>query len=275
MTSVHLEPLVCFNSIFKVARAPQRADRSAGGVLPTRAFRYCEALTTASALGWYIFPPLNFSLYWDGNDVFWSYDGDEAWQHLGSAQFPYFSECFNKIVPERVRNYAPPFLAALPESGVVQVWSGLIARTRPGWSLLVRPPANLPRTGGYDLFEGVVETDTWFGPLFTNIRLTRTNSPISFQTDVPLFQAQPLHRTAYSDQTLNDFVLNPSLETLTEADWTDYYNTVVRASEQVACPLGRNAADVRRRRRKELLPHKRVYAELGINTYPEPTPGCP
>lgn len=256
MTSVHLEPLVCFHSIFAVARAPQRADRSAGGVLPTRAFRYCEALTTASALGWYVFPPLNFRLYWDENDIFWSYDGDETWQHLGSAQFPYFSERFNTVVPDRVRDYAPPFLAALPETGVVQVWSGLIARTRPGWSLLVRPPANLPRTGGYDLFEGVVETDTWFGPLFTNIRLNRTNSPISFQTDIPLFQAQPLHRTAYSDETLNDFVLNPNLESLTQTDWTDYYNTVVRASEQVGCPLGRNAADVRRRRRKELLLHK-------------------
>ena len=27
------------------ARAPQRADRSAAGSMPTRAFRYCEAMT--------------------------------------------------------------------------------------------------------------------------------------------------------------------------------------------------------------------------------------
>jgi hypothetical protein len=52
----------------------------------------------------------------------------------------------------------------------VQIWSGLIARTAPGWSLLIRPPANLPRLPGLDAYEGLVETDRWFGPLFTNHR---------------------------------------------------------------------------------------------------------
>ena len=63
-------PLVKFYRFIPGARAPQRADRSAAGSMPTRAFRYCEAMRTASALGWYIFPPMNFKLMWDGaNDV--------------------------------------------------------------------------------------------------------------------------------------------------------------------------------------------------------------
>ena len=49
--------------------APQRADRSAGGMLPTRAFRYCDPVTTASAFGWWVFPPFAFSLQFDGTNI--------------------------------------------------------------------------------------------------------------------------------------------------------------------------------------------------------------
>lgn len=233
---------------------PQRADRSAGGLLPTRAFRYCEAVTSASAFGYYIFPPISFSLYWDGEQVAWSYEGAEDWYALRSAQFPDFSAQFDQFAPEGVKGYAPPFLATLPEPGVVQVWSGLLARTRPGWSLLLRPPANLPRAGGYDLFEGIVESDRWFGPLFTNVRLTRTNAPVAFDAEFPLFQAQPLHRSVYSDDRLNAFECTPGPECLSGEDWDDYRATVVKDGDPARTPLGHNAAEVRKRRRNEPMP---------------------
>ena len=44
-----------------------------------------------------------------------------------------------------------------------------------------RSPANLPRRGGWEPFEGIIETDRWFGPLITNLRLTKTNVPIDLQ----------------------------------------------------------------------------------------------
>ena len=50
-------PLVTFHRLIPTARLPQRADRSAAGSLPTRAFRYCEPSTSASGYGYYIFPP--------------------------------------------------------------------------------------------------------------------------------------------------------------------------------------------------------------------------
>ena len=250
MASDQPGPLVRFHRLIDRARAPERADRSAGGLLPTRAFRYCEAVTTASAFGWYVFPPISFSLVWDGHDLAWTYDGADAWYPLGKAQFPDFSDQFDRLAPDRVKGYAPPFVAALPEPGVVQVWSGLLARTRPGWSLLIRSPVNIPRNGGYEFFEGIVETDRWLGPLFTNIRLTRTDVPVTFDADVPLFQAQPLHRSVYSDEKLSDFECTPDLQSLSERDWDDYRATVVKDGD----PLGHHAVEVRRRRRTEKAP---------------------
>ena len=57
--------LVTFHQLLPGARLPQRADRSAAGSLPTRAFRYCEPATSAAAFGYYVFPPIGFSLQWE------------------------------------------------------------------------------------------------------------------------------------------------------------------------------------------------------------------
>ena len=156
------DPRVRFYRMIPDIRLPQRADRSAAGSLPTRAFRYCEPVTTASAFGYYVFTPLNFTLVWDGHDIQWTYEGNEhGWMPLTRAQYPYFPTHFNERAPAEIKGFSPPMLASLQEPGLVNIWSGLIARTMPGWSLLVRPPVNFARRGGYELFEGIIETDRW------------------------------------------------------------------------------------------------------------------
>ena len=134
---------------------------------------------------------------------------------------------------------------------MIQLWTGLVARTAPGWSLLIRPPVNLPRSGGYEPFEGIIETDRWFGPLITNIRLTKTDVPIDFKPDYPLLQVQPIPRQAYDDATLNNYELVPDLQQFTPEDWDDYYDTVVRPHVQENRPRGQYAAAARKRRAAE------------------------
>ena len=160
------EPLLQFHRLIEQARAPQRADRAAAGTLPTRAYRYCDAVTSAAGYGWWVFPPMDLQLIWDGHDLFWHFDGAPDWIPLSpSAQFPDFSRAFDNVAPKTLQGCAPPFLTALPEPGALQIWTGLMARTAEDWSLLIRAPANLPTPGGYSLYEGIVETDRWFGPL--------------------------------------------------------------------------------------------------------------
>ena len=245
-------PRVSFYRMIPDIRLPQRADRSAAGSLPTRAFRYCEPVTSASAFGYYVFSPLNFTLVWDGHDIQWTYEGNEhGWMPLTRAQYPYFPAYFNERVPEEIRDFSPPILASLQEPGLVNIWSGLIARTIPGWSLLVRPPANIPRRGGYELFEGIIETDRWFGPLLTNIRLTKTDTPIEFNNELPLFQVQPVPREALEEASLNNFGIVRDIEELQPEDWDDFYDTVVRPNVTVNRPRGEYAAAARRRRKGE------------------------
>jgi hypothetical protein len=68
------EPLGTFYRAIPESFAPMRADRGALGVIPTAAFQYCEALTSASAFGWYVFAPMTFFVQWDGTDVIWAHE---------------------------------------------------------------------------------------------------------------------------------------------------------------------------------------------------------
>jgi hypothetical protein len=236
------------------ARAPQRADRSAAGTLPMRAVRYCEAVTTAAGFGWYVFPPMDLSLLWDGADVFWRFGETMGWMPLEAAQFPDFAARFDSAAPAALRGCSPPFLSALPEPGAVQLWTGLIARTAPGWSLLVRPPANLPLPGGFALYEGMIESDRWFGPLFTNMRLTRTDVPVRLRADFPLLQIQPVPRDVYDERVQSRMAVSPDLEAFTADDWEDYRRTIVVPNEQPDRPFGQYAV-ASRKRRKSVCPH--------------------
>src|SRR5262249_16221294 len=124
----------------------------------------------------------------------------------------------------------------------------------PGWSLLVRAPANLPRSRGYDLYEGLIETDRWFGPLFTNLRLGRTDAPIEIRKDYPLLQVQPVPRFAYSNETLAHFEVVEDLAGFGEDDWQRYRETVVRPNPTPHRRRGEYAVQSRRNAKRAEKP---------------------
>ena len=242
--------IVRFYRLVEQARPPMRADRSAAGTLPTRAYRHCEAVTAAAGFGWWVFPPVGLRFFWDGSDIFWTCDALENWEPLSpSAQLPGFSAAFDAAAPAHLKGCAPPLLTALPEPGALQIWTGLMVRTLPDWHLLVRAPANLPLGGGFTLYEGIVETDTWFGPLFTNLRFTRTHSPITLRPDFPLVQLQPVRAAQYADGVLNATDLVPGMDGLGAEDWRDYHETIVVPNEDPDRPFGAYAKQARRRRK--------------------------
>ena len=251
LTEATVKPTITFYRAIPSCFEPMRADRAALGVIPHAAVQYCEALTTASAFGYYVFAPMTFYLQWDGTDVIWTHDDADTWFPLAMEQFPNFAEHFDLHAPVDVRGYAPPFLSRSFFPGVVQIWSGLFVRTAPGWSLLVRPPVNLPRSQAYECYEGIIETDRWFGPLFINLRLTATDRPIEINHKKPLFQAQPLLRDSYADSAMRAFDIVDSLDDLRPEDWDGYRRTVVDPNRGHYRKVGNYAASVRKRSKHE------------------------
>lgn len=237
-----------FYQLIADAPPPRRAARGADGKIPLDAYRYCEPLTTASAFGWYLYPPLTFSLLLDDDELFWRYEGaeEDSWMALqGGAQYPGFADAFDELAPNELKGLAPPLLVQGSQPGQVQIWSGYLARTIPGWALLSRGVANATNTQAYRSYEGILETSTWFGPLFTNLRITRTNAPVFFHKRDPLVQIQPLRRECY---------LNPTCEVLessamTAEDWR-HFEATVRPNTDHMRARGRNAASTRKHLRE-------------------------
>ena len=242
-------PVVTFYQAVPGCRAPIRADSSVLGTLPSRGFQYCEALRAASSFGWYVFPPIDFTLQWDGSQIIWTYAGAKGWYPLHSAQFPGYAARFDRAAPARLRGFAPPFLTAVPEPGIVQMWTGLMVGSAENWSVLVRPPANLPRNLAFDLYEGIVETDRWFGPLFTNLRLIKTDVPIHFSTETPLLQVQPLHRSTYAESAASECAVVRDMADFSAEAWSRYEQTIVKPNLDPARPVAAYATSVRKRRK--------------------------
>jgi len=241
-------PLIEFFQLVPNPRPPRRADRAVGGAIPVRALRYCEAMTSASAFGWYVFIPISFKVVWDGHDILWTYEGADQWLPLTreTAQFPRFSERFDKFAPPNVQGFPPAFLTASFQPGGLQVWTGCIARTAPGWSLLVRGTANFPKSLSYQTFEGIIETDKWFGPLFDNIKILKTDRPIEFRSDIPFLQVQPVRKEFYSDKFLQNYVVK-DMEQMSAADWDSFHRTVVTPNTVEDRKPGQYAVSVRKR----------------------------
>ena len=242
-------PAVTFYTAIPGCRTPMRGDPSGLGTLAARGFQYCEALRAASSFGWYVFPPIDFTLQWDGSEVIWTYRGAKTWYPLTSAQFPGYSKEFDKLAPKHLRGCAPPFLTAVPEPGSIQIWTGWFVESAADWSVLIRPPANLPRSFAFDQYEGIIETDHWFGPLFTNIRLVKTDAPIHFSTETPLVQIQPLHRSTYAEEVSNAFGLVKHPSEFPADAWSRYEQAIVKPSRDPARPAAVYATLVRRRRK--------------------------
>ena len=240
-------PLVRFFRVVPEGVPPIRADWTSLGTVPAAAMQYCEALTSASAFGYYVFAPRRLYFRFDGTEIQWMHDEADDWCPVRNEVYPGLESYFDERAPEDIKGYEPPFVSRLPGPGLVQIWSGLFVRTAPGVSSLLRPPANVARSRNFDIFEGIVETDRWFGPLFINLRLTATDRIIELSPEVPLLQLQPLRREAYSAHTLKNFEVVDTLDGFTEAEWEGYRQAVVTPNKDPHRKPGIYSIGVRKR----------------------------
>jgi hypothetical protein len=233
-----------------------RADKSALGYKPTPGIQNCEAMRTEWGHGWYVFPPADIQLRWNGADVLVRLA--DAWEPLSFAYLPGFIEHWNAHCPEDFRGLALPYLRALPSNGAVQVWSGWLVGAAPDWCMLVRPIVNVRRSNFYYCYEGVIDNDTFQPcPLFINLQLTASDVPITLTRIEPLFQVQPIHRGCYGDAA-RPFEIREGFDTGATAyatmgaeEWAAFRKTFRTDRRDETHRLGDYAAETRKRRKHE------------------------
>jgi hypothetical protein len=244
-----------FTRVYPSAIPPMRADKAALGFMPTSAFQYCEAMRVASSHGWYLFPPVDIHLRFNGADVF--HETAAGWELLSFAYLPGLIELWDEHCPAEFQGFVPPHLRALPARGVVQVWSGWLIGTAPGWSTLIRPIANVTRSHLFHCYEGLIETDQFQPmPLFVNLQISATDVPIVMRHDTPLFQVQPIQRDSYSDgahdcQWKEAFAMSGGdAPSMSAEDWASYRKTFRSDEPSEPHRLGDYGAAVRKRAKR-------------------------
>jgi hypothetical protein len=131
--------------------------------------RRCLPLLMANQAGWWLLNSHPFVVTWNGA----SDRSNLCVRYLsGDPPYPAISHFGHGLLTFRL-----PFLF----------------RTPPGWNLLVRGPANMPKDGAAAL-EGLVEAD-WSVATFTmNWQLTRFNHGVKFVSGEPICMIVPVRR---------------------------------------------------------------------------------
>ena len=248
--------VVTFRRVFTAAPPPLRGDKAALGTLPTAAYQYCEPVRVASSFGWYIFPPIDIRLMWNGVDLYYAVDG--KWCDLTSVCLTdEFAEYWDANAPADLKGHWPPFMTTSFVPGIVQIWSGLLISTDQDWSVIIGSPPNLLQTRHFSCFEGVIETDTFKpSPLFVNLKLHATDREILIPRDKPLFFVRPVRRECYSEAVLRH-VEYEGLSTsgeggMTEEDWNGYRHTVRKVDAPVnEYKPGKYGVERRKRAKRE------------------------
>ncbi len=121
-----------------------------------------------------------------------------------------------------VRSYVNGGLA---DENILQVWTGVILRTPPGWGLLIRSPINVEED--YDrswyIQEGVIESDWMDYDIWTNIVFKKPNQKVEIRQKMwpPLAQIVPIRREAYDTKwDLDDQLITADDPEF--ASWQDY-----------------------------------------------------
>jgi hypothetical protein len=220
--------VITFYCVIDQGVRPEKADKAARGTLPVDGFRYCEPVRIANSFGWYVYLPLDLWLIWDGSEYRWSLDEGESWYHLWNAiQYPDFSDNFDLAAPEDIKGYSPPFVSKTKDPDILQIWSGLFAKTDPGIASLIRSPVNLYNSHSYTVLDGVVQTDWWFGPLFANIRVFKTDQPFVIRRDVPFFQIQPFDMAFFKSFEDSEYFIESNISSFSDKEWRGFKEAVV------------------------------------------------
>ena len=129
----------------------------------------CLPLLVANQAGWLITLPEGVRAVWNGGDRL----PDVKVSPINPGGAPHAGSHFGH--------------------GIVTFTIPFLFRTEPGWNLLVRGPANLPKDGAAPL-EGLIETD-WNPATFTmNWKLTRPELIVEWRAGEPIAMLTPLRR---------------------------------------------------------------------------------
>ena len=261
-------PTVEFFSIYRDAPLPARASDDLMGAMPVRAAQFCVPLKAASGLGFYVYPPVDFAVRWDGqrSEVNWldAEGRTTEWVALDGGADVHLpgGAAVRAAVPESRRGdldsvmhaEGTPFINADPRAPFqMEITTGLIARTPPGWGILVRGLANWGHTRDHQVLDGFVETDWYRAYLPVILRLCTPGAEVRFYKRMPMAQLFVLPLAALRPEVDGETGTSAGIAEWPEDVWREF--VTARAPRHQSETRGTYASASRRAERNERCPY--------------------
>jgi len=178
----------------------EKAEKSCKGVANQAAVQWCGPYVNANQSGFWVYPPVDMDFVLEDGKFkiinMESYD-DEDYRIVRSLVRPEDHSDFEKwIFPNSGRT---KLTLGFVEPNVMQLWTGLIFQTPPGWCLHIRNPINFPPQG-FNIVEAVLESDWLQYDIWMNLSVTDVGKVISIRKDVPIAQLVPTRRESFKGE---------------------------------------------------------------------------
>lgn len=177
-----------------------RAEKTLHGTAHPGGVRFCGPFTSANAAGWWVFSPVDIDIVWKGgrefeHELLSPYD-DTDWHLVRFLADDTDQEHIDKWSRGGGRT---KFTWGLVDVGVVQIWTGCMFETPPGWGLQLRSPANFPPRACH-VMEAVLETDWLQYDIWLNLVFDRPGEVVRLRRDEwpPIAQLVPMPRDTCS-----------------------------------------------------------------------------
>lgn len=185
------------------------AEKTLNGTANEGGNKWCHPYSTANKLGWWVTSPVDMDIQWDGNqfqyEILSEYPEEEA-EWVRTIILPEDNVDADKWCP--IEGGRTKFSFGIVEPAVLQIWTGLIFKTPPGWGLHIRSPINCDRRP-YRVMEGILETDWMQYDIWINL-VFESQEKVEIRRDAfpPLAQLIPVHRSTYDAWQANEIPLD-------------------------------------------------------------------
>lgn len=187
------------------------AEKTLHGTANSNGVKWCGPYSTVNKTGFWLFPPVDVDITWLGDNKF----DYQLHQEYSDADYHLVRDLLlpmDEVNPDKwcYAGGRTKFTWGLVEPGVVQMWTGCIFQTSPGWCLQVRSPINFAPRSMY-VMEGIIETDWMQYDIWTNLVFTKIGEKIELRRDgwPPLAQLIPIRRESFAEQwELSEEVIN-------------------------------------------------------------------
>lgn len=177
----------------------EKSEKTLKGHANKAAIKWCGPYTNANEFGFWLYPPVNLDfIYKDGKIKI------ENMEQYGDEDYHIVKNLIKKEDQSEIEKWIFPGIGrtkttcSLVEPNVLQLWTGLIFQTPPGWCLEIRSPINFPYSG-YSVMEAILETDWMQYDIWLNIECHKENELIEIRKEKPIASLLPLRRESFKE----------------------------------------------------------------------------